>query len=87
MELFIHIPIGKWIDHFYSADKNSKIKVNRVKKSSQMILAVNCDPLIAASSYQRVVPLAKFPNADIWIFSSNNVVKSISVWYKYHHLP
>lgn len=52
-----------------------------------MILAVNCDPLIAASSYQRVVPLAKFPNADIWIFSSNNVVKSISVWYKYHHLP
>ena len=56
-----HIPIGKWIDHFYSADKNSKIK---------------------AGNTVRVVPLARFPNADIWIFSSNNVVKSISVWYK-----
>ena len=76
-----HIPIGKWIDHFYYRDENSKIKVNRVKKSSQMILAVNCDPLIAASSYH----WRNFPTQSRklsgWIFSRNKVVKSISDWY------
>ena len=39
--------------------------VNRVKKSSLMILAVNGDPLIAAYSNLRVVPLSKFRNAEI----------------------
>ena len=44
-----NILIGKWIDHFSHGDINAKIKMKRGKKSSQTILALNCDPLITAA--------------------------------------
>ncbi|HOY14279.1 MAG TPA: hypothetical protein PLY70_14115, partial [Saprospiraceae bacterium] len=38
-----------WNDHLDCDDKSSKVEMKRVKKSSQTILVLNCDPLITAT--------------------------------------
>ena len=55
--------------------------MKRVKKSSQTILALNCDLLITASPKPKVGTPARLSNADIGFFGSNLVVKSISNEY------
>ncbi|MCB0646707.1 MAG: hypothetical protein KDC49_08590 [Saprospiraceae bacterium] len=80
-----NILIGKWIDHFSHGDINAKIKMKRGKKSSQTILALNCDPLITAAPKPKWYLRRGFLTQSLHCVEIGNdyVDKSISDKYKY----